>query len=369
MAPLRFGINALYLIPGEVGGTETYLRGLLRGLAELDQVNQYFIFTNRETGADLIPKRDGFVQAAVPVSAESRPLRILWEQLDLPLEAIRLRLDAMLNPGFTGPLACACPQVTMFHDMQHKRHPEFFRWFDRPFWNFFLFGSAHISRLLLANSAATARDVLRHYRLPESKIRISPLGVDKTLFGLAERRRPERFLLTVSTLHPHKNLKRLLRAFANFHRARPDFRLVVCGLHGFESVALHELRESLGLQDSVDFPGWIPRERLLDLFTRAWAFVYPSRFEGFGIPVLEAMAAGIPVACSKIEPLISNAGGAALLFDPHNSKALITALERIVEDGELRAQLAEAGPRRAAQFTWRATAQVTLDALTAVCGT
>ena len=140
------------------------------------------------------------------------------------------------------------------------------------------------------------------------------LGVDPVFFELAGRRRPEPFLLAVSTLHPHKNLDGLLRAFAEFHRERPEFRLAVCGLHGFFAGPLHELRERLGLADAVEFPGWIPREELHDLYARAWAFVYPSLFEGFGIPVLEAMAAGVPTACSDIEPIARHRGrrGAAL---------------------------------------------------------
>jgi len=290
---------------------------------------------------------------------------MLWEQAALPLAAVRHSLDAMLNPGFTAPLFCPCPQVTVFHDLQHQRHPEYFRWFDLPFWQFFLFWSAHVSRLLLAVSAATAADLLKHYRLPESKVRVTREGVDPVFFDIARRRTPEPFLLAVSTLHPHKNLDGLLRAFAGFRRTHPEFRLVVCGLHGFSTGALHELRDSLDLRDAVEFPGWIPREDLHDLYARAWAFLYPSRFEGFGLPLLEALAAGIPTACSAIEPLKSIAAGAALEFDPLDASAMTEAVERITTDEELRARLAEAGPRRAAQFSWRATAEATLAALLA----
>jgi glycosyltransferase involved in cell wall biosynthesis len=363
MPPLRIGVNALYLIPGGVGGTEIYLRGLLAGLAGIDAANQYFIFTNRETGSDLVPRQPNFRGLPQPVRAVSRPARMLWEQAALPLVAVRHSLDVMLNPGFTAPLFCPCPQVTAFHDLQHKRHPEYFRWFDLPFWRFLLFWSAHVSRLLLADSAATAADLLRYYRLPESKVRVTPLGVDPVFFDIARRRRPEPFLLTVSTLHPHKNLDGLLRAFARFRRTHPEFRLVVCGLHGFSTGPLHDLRDSLDLRDAVEFPGWIPRQDLHDLYARAWAFLYPSRFEGFGLPLLEALAAGIPTACSQIEPLSSIAAGAALEFDPLDTAAIAEAMLRIATDETLRTRLTEAGPRRAAQFSWRATAEATLAAL------
>src|ERR1017187_10484013 len=137
MAPLRVGVNALYLIPGGVGGTEIYLRGLLQALAGVDGTNRYFVFTNRYTESDLVPRRENFQVMPQPVRAVSRPARLLWEQTGLPIEAARLRLDVMLNPGFTAPLMATCPQVTVFHDLQHLRHPEYFRWFDLPFWRFF----------------------------------------------------------------------------------------------------------------------------------------------------------------------------------------------------------------------------------------
>jgi glycosyltransferase involved in cell wall biosynthesis len=360
---MRIGVNALYLIPGGVGGTETYLRALLAALAEIDAVNEYFVFTNRETGPDLVPSQANFHHAPQAARATFRPARLAWEQTLLPLAAVRLRLDVLFNPGFTAPIFCGCPQVTVFHDLQHKRHPEYFRWFDLPAWEFFLYWSAQVSRLILADSEATANDLRHWYRLPESKLRTVPLGVATDFFELARRRRPEPFLLAVSTLHPHKNLDGLLRAFAEFHETRPEFRLVVCGIHGFFTSALHSLREHLSLQDSVEFPGWIPRKDLYDLYTRAWAFVYPSRFEGFGLPVLEAMAAGVPTACSSIEPLAGIAADGALQFDPEDPYAIAAAMQRIASEEGLRSRLAADGPRRAARFTWRATAERTLEAL------
>jgi glycosyltransferase involved in cell wall biosynthesis len=361
---MRIGVNALYLIPGAVGGTETYLRALLAALAEIDTANEYFVFTNRETGADLVPKQSNFSHIPQSVRAKVRPARLVWEQTALPIAAARLGLHVLFNPGFTAPILCGCPQVTVFHDLQHKRHPEYFRWFDLPAWNFFLYWSAKVSRVVLADSDATAADLHRFYRLPADCVRTVPLGVSEDFFEPAVRRRPERFLLAVSTLHPHKNLDGLLRAFAEFHRRRPEFRMIVTGIHGFFTEELKALREQLALAGSVEFPGWIPREELCDLYARAWAFLYPSKFEGFGLPVLEGMAAGVPTACSSIEPLASIAGEAALQFDPYDSDAIAESMERIVTDDALRARLADAGPRRARQFTWRETARRTLEALT-----
>jgi glycosyltransferase involved in cell wall biosynthesis len=360
---IRIGVNALYLIPGGVGGTEIYLRSLLRALAQIDSRNRYFIFTNRETSPDLVPQCNNFTYVPQYVRATFRSGRLLWEQTLLPLRAARLKLNVLLNPGFTAPVFSPCPQVTVFHDLQHKRHPEYFRWFDRPFWNFFLFCSAHISQSLIAISGATAADLRKYYGLPETKIRVVPLGADPEFFSLVSRRRPEPFLLTVSTLHPHKNLDALLRAFAIFRTTHPGFRLIVCGMKGFVTGPLRQLRRSLDLEDSVEFPGWIPREDLHDLYTRAWAFVYPSLFEGFGLPVVEALAAAIPLACSAIEPIASIAANAALLFDPHDIRSMTEAMTHITDDVALRERLASAGPLRASHFSWTATAEATLETL------
>jgi glycosyltransferase involved in cell wall biosynthesis len=184
-------------------------------------------------------------------------------------------------------------------------------------------------------------------------------GVEPEFFAL-DRTSTEPFVLSVSTLHPHKNLERLIRAYASRKR---DWRLIIAGMRGFSAGALDALIVELGMRDSVELTGWIPREDLLQLYARARAFIYPSTFEGFGMPVLEAMAAGIPVACSDIPPLREVAGEAALFFDPLNEQAISGALERIVADAALRAKLEKAGPERARAFTWERAARETLAAL------
>jgi len=361
MRPLRIGVNALYLIPRGVGGTEIYLRSLVRALSEIDSTNEYFLFTNLETGDSLAPRKPNFHIVPQEVHAAFRPARIAWEQVALPLAVAARRIDVLLNPGFTAPILCGCPQVTVFHDLQHKRHPEHFRWFDLPFWRILLFWSAHVSRILIADSKATREDLEKFYRLPHDQIRVVPLGVDPKFFELA--RRPEPFLLSVSTLHPHKNLDRLLRVFAEFRRGRQEFRLVIAGLRGFNTAHLDALRGELGLAGSVEFTGWIPREELYDLYARAFGFVYPSTFEGFGLPVLEALAAGVPAACSRVEPLASMAADAALQFDPADEGDMARTIEQMVGDEPLRVRLASVGPRRAALYSWTATAHATLEAL------
>ncbi|MBL8178853.1 MAG: glycosyltransferase family 4 protein [Bryobacterales bacterium] len=361
--PLRIGINALYLIPGGVGGTEIYLRSLLRAMAPVDTKNQFFVFTNRETDPELVPLQPNFHHVPQNVRASVRPARLSWEQLALPGKAHGLGLDVLFNPGFTAPLFGSCPNVTVFHDLQHKRHPEYFRWFDLPFWRFFLYWSARRSTRLIAVSESTRLDLLRFYPVDDGKIRVVPHGVEEAFFDVGRARTDQElrhYVLCVSTLHPHKNLDRLVRAFRRFHERHPLFRLIIAGMHGFQTSQIERTIIECGMGAHVHITGWIPREELLDLYCKAWAFVYPSLFEGFGMPVLEALASGIPCAVSCIEPMKGIAGSAALQFDPLDEEQIAASLERIVTDGDLRAQLRAAGPLRAADFSWRTAAQQTL---------
>jgi glycosyltransferase involved in cell wall biosynthesis len=363
MQHLRIGINALYLIPGGVGGTEIYLRSLLAAFAAIDRHNQYVVFTNRETGPDIAPAQSNFTIEPLNVSAEFRPGRILVEQTSLPSAVRRMKVDVLFNAGFTAPLLSPVPCVTVFHDLQHKRHPEFFRWFDLPFWRALLYGSAHRSTRLIAVSEATRDDLLRFYKLDPAKIAVVPHGVDSAFFDISRERRrqtPEPIVLCVSTLHPHKNLERLIRVFARLRAKHPKYRLTIAGLRGFHTEVLEQLVESLGARDFIDLTGWIAREELYGLFRRAAVFVYPSTFEGFGMPVLEALAAGLPAACSSVEPLPSVAGEAALYFDPNNDEALFDALVRLIEEVELTTTLERLGPERAARFSWTKAAESTL---------
>ena len=355
MKALRIGVNALYLIPGGVGGTEIYLRNLLAALAAIDASNEYFVFTNRETGADLTPVQANFHWVPQPVRATFRPARILWEQTGLPIAAARLRLDVMFNPGFTCPLISACPNVTVFHDLQHKRHPEYFRWFDLPFWKLLLWAAVRRSKKLIAVSAATRDDLGHFYGVDADVIHH---GVAEAFFDIASERRPQDYFLCVSTLHPHKNLERLVRACASV-----DVPLVIVGMRGFHATQLEKLIADTGRRARVRLTGWIPRMELYEYFRGARAFVYPSTFEGFGMPVLEAMAAGVPVACSCIAPLKEVAGEAALFFDPLDEDAMRRALEGLRDDGALRERLAAWGTARAREFTWEAAARKTLAVL------
>jgi len=372
MRPLRIAVNALYMIPGGVGGTEIYLRSLLLALDRLESPHGFFVFVNAETSTQLAPPSARFQIVNTGVRAVNRPWRLAWEQLALPGKLRSYRIDVLLNPGFTAPVLSPCPSVTVFHDLQHKRHPEYFRWFDLPFWRLFLYASAHRSKLIIAVSEATRQDFVSHYKIDASRVRLVHHGVDDEFFGIRERRAQStgpRYILTVSTLHPHKNFRRLLLAYSGFVHRHPDIKLVIAGLRGFDSAAIDGLITDLGLGESVRCTGWIPREELYNLFAGADAFVYPTTFEGFGMTLLEGMAAGLPVACSAIEPLQTLAGDAALLFDPHQTEEIEAALARITEDEALRETLRLSGPSRAKFFSWEESARSTLEVLAEAANT
>jgi glycosyltransferase involved in cell wall biosynthesis len=221
----------------------------------------------------------------------------------------------------------------------------------------------HRAARVIAVSEATRADLLHFYRGPEARIRVIHHGVDPALFDLRHERL-ERFVLCVSTLHPHKNIERLIRAYA---REKRDYRLVLAGMRGYHAEAIEGLIDERGVRDRVTLTGWISRPSLYDLYDRALACVYPSTFEGFGMPVLEAIAAGVPVACSEIPPLREVAGDTALYFDPLDEDALASALTRIVSDEPLRANLSRSGRERARGFTWERTARQILDVLLECC--
>jgi glycosyltransferase involved in cell wall biosynthesis len=363
---LRIGVNALYLIPGEVGGTQIYLTSLLSALASVDPRNEYFVFGSREMDSGIVPESPRFRLIRTGVKARNRPARIVYEQIVLPVLLLRHGISVVLNPGFTAPVMFPGASVTVFHDLQHKRHPEFFRWFDLPFWNLLLWASARRSRSLIAVSQATASDLSHYYPFLRGRIHVIPHGVEREFFRIGDRRHAgseEPYLLTVSTLHPHKNLSRLLEAFLEFRKARPEFRLVIAGLRGHAADSLERRRRELGLENSVTFTGWIPRADLFQLFEHADAFIAPSLFEGFGMPILEALAAGIPSACSSIAPFDAIAGDAALRFSPDSAPAMTAAMLRVTGDPDLRTRSRIEGPKQARRFDWDQCARLTLAVL------
>jgi glycosyltransferase involved in cell wall biosynthesis len=361
MKPLRIAINALYLLPGGVGGTEIYLRQLLRALEKIDQQNEYLLFTNRETGQDLAPASPRFRHLPQPVQAEIRPLRILYEQSSLAPIIDREAVDLVFNPGVTSPKSVHVPTVTVFHDLHHVHYPEHFRKRELPFWNLLLAQAARSSAKIIAVSETTRRDVIDHYHLPEDKVVAIPHGVESEFFELQRKPDPQQpFLLCAATLEPSKNIEKLIQVFSGLRGEFSSLTLVLAGIRGAQTAKVEALIDELGLRSSVRILGWIPRTELYSFYERATAFVYPSTFEGFGLPVLEALAAGVPLACSRIDPLIEVAGDAATFFDPNSEQEMAQAIwSLLTEPGPTSTQV-QRGKKRASVFTWDASAKQTL---------
>jgi glycosyltransferase involved in cell wall biosynthesis len=361
------------LIPGGVGGTEIYLRNLLAALADIDTRNQYIVYLNRETGLELCPPVPNFAPVETDVRARFRPGRLLWEQTVLPREASAANVDVLFSPGFTTPCFGGGARVTVIHDLQHKRQPENFGWLERKAWDFFVAMAIRRSAELITVSDSSRDDIVELYDRPADSIHVIRHGVEQDFFGLRENESYQptipssaglpdcRYLLAVSTVHPHKNWRRLLGAYATLRKTGVQHHLTVCGLPGKSSEELRAAIQQHGLGDFVHVLGWQPRRTLIGLFKYAEALVFPSTFEGFGMPVAEALACGLPVVCSDIPPLRETAHGCAAFFDPLSEESLTGALRSTLENRELRAKRVEAGLERAKGFSWARAAEKTLS--------
>lgn len=353
--PTRIGLNILFLIPGNVGGTEIYTLKLLQSLSDVDSFNAYYVYRTRETGQAVVPNAPNFYDRPQNVRATSRTTRLLFEQSLFLIAIARDRLDVLLNLGFTAPLFAWMPMATVFYDLQYKHFAHMWKKIDLIVARIMFPACAHRSKKIIAMSKSVRADLEKFYPWSSDRIILVPHGSDPDFVRVRERRMTEplsrqKFILAVSSLMPHKNYEHLFLAFARFRRSHPDYTLTVVGFKGLDAKRLRELRAKFDLADAVTFTGWIPREELLTLFVRARAFVYASNFERFGILVLEALTAGLPCAVSNISPIVEIAADAVRYFDPGMIEDIANALGDVVDDHALRAKLSQEGPRRAELF-------------------
>jgi glycosyltransferase involved in cell wall biosynthesis len=394
--PYRVGLNAhlLSLTQNYRGaGINGYINGLLRHLPSA---------VERGTAGDMALHYTAFLYepafSAPPGLVVSRSgwntrrpwRRIVWEQLRLA--GLSRGLDLLHGLAFATPVAARCATVVTVHDLSFLRHPEAFR-----FWNrYYLaqvtrFSVRHAARVI-AVSESTRQDVISLCGAPAEKVVAIPNGVDDTFRPSAPRviadfkRRhglPDRYILFVGTLEPRKNLVRLVEAYAAVRNA-PGSRqqesalcigvagpgapisskvpsLVIGGGKGWFYEEVLSRVNALGLADDVLFPGFIPAEELPRWYQGAELFVYPSLMEGFGLPVLEAMACGTPVTTSSASSLPEVAGDAAWLVDPTDTGELASSMMAILRDKILAARMRDAGIRQAARFTWGQTASATVE--------
>jgi glycosyltransferase involved in cell wall biosynthesis len=361
-ARVRVALNLVFLVPGETGGMETYARELIARLAERDDV-QLVALVNRAAAAVDGPWREVSMRV-VPVDARNRLDWVRGEQQHVPRLASADGCDLIHSLASTGPLAGRTRRVTTIHDLNYKLAPEAHFGLRALGMRFLVPAAARRSHRIVAISESTRDDLVRHLRVPREKIDVVPQGVSarpaveptgaadlRARFGLGDGP----VLLSVSAKRPHKNLLRLLDAVALLSR-RPA--LVLPGYPTPHEAELRTRAAQLGLE--VAFPAWLPEADLEGLYALADAFVFPSLAEGFGLPVLEAMARDVPVACSDRSSLPEVAGDAALLFDPEDPRAIASAVGRLLDDRELAARLRAAGRERVAGFSWERTADGTV---------
>ena len=367
----HIGLNLIFLVPGETGGMEIAARELIPALVAAAPEGMHFTaFVNREASAAGVGDlREQLPVVTVPVRARRRVQWVLGEQTLLPLLAGRAKVDLVHSLASTAPLWGRFRRVVTVHDLIYARFPEAHAGLREKGMRVLVPAAARRSHRLIADSLSTRDDLIELLGLPAERIDVVPLAV-----GAMRRAEPlsegdvrgnlrlagRRVVLSLSAKRPHKNLLALIGALA---RIPSDERpvLVLAGYPTEHEAQLRERAQTLGIEDDVRFPGWLSDAEVEGLWAIADAFVFPSLYEGFGLPVLEAMARGVPVACSKASSLPEVAGDAALLFDPHDEAAIADALGRVLLDTQLAERLRAAGRKRVREFTWERTARATID--------
>jgi glycosyltransferase involved in cell wall biosynthesis len=361
---LHVGLNLLYLVPGEVGGSEIYAHRLVDALGRARPDARFTVFAGREAAPSL-RAQDWPANVHVhrlPVTARNKPARAAAELTLLPGAAARAGVDLLHSLGTTSPIVVpGRPSVVTILDLIYEAYPDTFppaarlglRALVGP-------GARHADRVITI-SEAVKRDVVARLRVPADRVdavllgngmrpapRATPAAELRARLGLGDGR----LALCVSAALVHKNLPRLLEAFAALGPDHGDCRLVVAGHQGREHERLTAEIARLGLTGRVVLTGWIEDADLEGLYAAADVCVYPSLYEGFGMPVLEAMSRGVPLACSNATSLPEVAGDAAVLFDPLDPEAIAAAIRTVLDDPATAARLRADGRAQAARFTW-----------------
>lgn len=371
LAHRRIGINA-QLLTSEASyrhaGVSRYIDNLLRNLVCEGLEGDYTVFLSQRSALTL-PYRQ--IRSRFPT--HSPWFRIFWEQCLLPVRLRSLGIELLHSPVNIQPMFLPCKGVVTVTDLSFVAFPESFKPFQRFYQTFFTRLSARRATHLIAISAHTAHDLSRLWGISAERISVAYPGVDDAYHPIVEpsvvstfccrRGLPDKFFLFVGTLEPRKNLVMLLQAYAAFRDyVQTGYKLVLAGGRGWLYQPVLAAVEQLGLKDDVIFPGFIPENELPLWYNAADAFVYPSVYEGFGLPPLEAMACGTPVIASNASSLPEVVSDAGLLVDPHSVDSWAAALTQVANAKALRAELSARGLARVRQFSWarmaRETAQV-----------
>lgn len=364
--PRRVGINAIFLLPG-MGGLDTYVRELVPELIHGAPGTSFTVYCS-PTGEEHLRKTDWVdaVELVSPPLFGTRGLKAASEVTLLGLLAGR-QVDLLHSVALTAPLWTQAVNVVTVADTT---------WLEgRPtdmttrMWRVVVPAVARRADRVIAISENGARDIVRHLRVPRERLDVTVLGHRRHegLEPVPEAEVRKRFglgdsplVLAVGTRKPHKNMLRLLEAMPEVLAAKPDARLVLAGNPTSHESELRASAGQLGLQDRVTFLSFVETDMLEGLYATSTCFVMPSLHEGFGLPLLEAMGRGLPVACSNVSALPEVAGEAALYFDPMDVHQIARALIKLLGDSALRHRLGAAGRARETRMTWQATAEATL---------
>jgi len=374
----------LGLVPERIGGMETYARNLARALPALDSCYRYLAVVGTEARG-LFPDSGGPLGVWVADPARPawtrriRPLRTLLQSAALARQLRRWTPDVLhCTLMFPRPPWGARNMVLTIPDLNFELLPDCWNLLDRRIMSLSCRLATRMAVALVTISDFSKRVLVQTYDISPDRVHVTPLGVEASLFAPptdagatpALRRElglPSEVLFFPANTWPHKNHERLLDALAVLRDAdglRPSLVLTGSAKHGHRAVMATV--ERLGLHDQVRWLGYVDEVRLVALYRAATALVFPSLHEGFGMPILEAMAAGCPVACSRTTATGETAGDAALTFDPANVADIVAALRALLRNKELRHDLARRGLERAAQFTWERSARATLRVYEAV---
>ena len=365
---MRIGLEITAAVQ-QGGGIGRYVREMLSALSDIDQSNQYRLFyasKNKSSHATLdLP--DNFRVRHLPVN--DIWLARIWQRIRLPLpvELITGFLDIYHSPDFTLPPTLSdIPTLLTVHDLSFLRDPESAAPGLRGYLEVAVKRSVQLATHVLADSQSTKNDLIELYTTPEDKITVLYAGVSSAFRPILDssqlmkvRKRynlgDQPFVLSVGTLQPRKNHATLIKAF-ELTLMDSDYNLVLAGGKGWSYEEVYDLVRSRGLQHRVLFPGFVADEDLSALYSSADVMVFPSLYEGFGLPVLESMACGVPVLASNISCLPEVAGSAALFVDPRDVEAMSAAMLKLVSNMDLRENLRKKGFERVEQFSWQSSA-------------
>jgi glycosyltransferase involved in cell wall biosynthesis len=364
---IRVGVNAHLLSLAESyrsAGISWYIQNLLRHLPDADPEVTYTVFTGERRY-----EGEKGLQLERSLLPTWRPeVRIFWEQAIQPWAIRRAGVELIHGMALVGPVVSGCPSVVTIHDLSFLHYPENFPASKRLYLRTFTRLSVQRARRVIAISDHTKRDVVAQYGVPPAQVdriyygldpNFRPLPVDQVAEFRSRRGLPERFILFVGTLEPRKNVVRLIEAYGQLPSPCPPLLLV--GGKGWLYDEIFRRVEALNLIDRVHFVGYIPGEELPWWYNAADLLVYPSVYEGFGLPPLEAMACGTPVITSNVSSLPEVVGEAGLLVDPDDVQALAEAMRRVLADAELRESMRTEGLVQAARFSWQEAARRTVD--------